>query len=340
MKRPGNCSIWGTPAHSDSIGVPSGTPQVNFIAGFHVTSARSGGDYTIDKQACDELNSKGFDEKVKSRLTTWLIEQRQLGIRSPKVTLEVVTYVKAARPLHVQERANALLKYIAKQTPQIGDEFYFYPTIDTYGDSEDSVTGMLAFSESNKKSELIYLLDFLEESGFLRESSASKPDRRNYLVSPSGYARLAELETKHIDAKQVFVAMWFDPSNDEAYEKGIAPAIRRSGYKAVRIDRKNHNNKIDDEIIAEIRRSRFLVADFTQGSDGARGGVYYEAGFAHGLNIPVIFTCRKDSMGSVHFDTRQYNHIVWKTPDELSNSLELRIGATIGDGPLKRNEET
>ena len=31
----------------------------------------------------------------------------------------------------------------------------------------------------------------------------------------------------------------------------------------VRIDQKERLNKIDDEIIAEIRRSRFLVADFT-----------------------------------------------------------------------------
>ena len=88
--------------------------------------------------------------------------------------------------------------------------------------------------------------------------------------------------------------MWFDKSMDEIWEKGFRPAIKAAGYKAIRIDRKEHLNKIDDEIIAEIRRARFLVADFTQGKAGQRGGVYYEAGFAHGLNIPVVFTCRKD----------------------------------------------
>ena len=108
------------------------------------------------------------------------------------------------------------------------------------------------------------------------------------------------------------------------------------GYEPLRIDRKEHINKIDDEIIAEIRRSRFLVADFTQGESGARGGVYYEAGFAHGLNIPVIFTCQENAIGKVHFDTRQYNHITWKTPEELQARLAQRISATIGDGPLKK----
>ncbi len=129
--------------------------------------------------------------------------------------------------------------------------------------------------------------------------------------------------------------MWFDPSMDEVYREGIAPGVRDAGYEPLRIDNKDHNNRIDDELIAEIRRSRFVVADFTQGTLGARGGVYYEAGFAHGLNIPVIFTCRQDAIHLVHFDTRQYNHIAWGVPGELRRALMNRISATIGDGPLR-----
>ena len=96
-------------------------------------------------------------------------------------------------------------------------------------------------------------------------------------------------------------------------------------------------NKIDDEIIAELNRARFVVADFTHGDEGPRGGVYYEAGFAHGRNIPVIFTCRKDIIDKVHFDTRQYNHIVWEAEklDEFRRKLAMRISAVIGDGPRK-----
>ncbi len=53
-----------------------------------------------------------------------------------------------------------------------------------------------------------------------------------------------------------------------------------------------------------------------------------------GLGIPVIFTCRKDRLGDVHFDTRQYNHIVWETPDEPRDQVANRIAAVLGDGPL------
>jgi hypothetical protein len=83
--------------------------------------------------------------------------------------------------------------------------------------------------------------------------------------------------------------------------------------------------------MASISGSRFVVADFT----GSRGGVYYEAGFADGLDLPVIFMCREGD--ELHFDIRQYNCIFWKT-DGLADArerLKNRILATLGQGPLK-----
>ena len=127
--------------------------------------------------------------------------------------------------------------------------------------------------------------------------------------------------------------MWFDDSMTDALDNGFELAIMDAGYKPFRIDRKEHINKIDDEIIAEIRRSRFLVADFTHGKDGARGGVYYEAGFARGLGLPVIFACREDVLDTLHFDTNHYNHIVWTDPVDLRGKLKNRILAVIGQGP-------
>ena len=130
--------------------------------------------------------------------------------------------------------------------------------------------------------------------------------------------------------------MWFHESLKEVREQGIKPAIIDAGYNPFLIDEDEYIGKIDDRIIAEIRHSKFIVADFTQGEDGARGSVYYEAGFARGLEIPVFSTCHKNSINDVHFDTRQYNHIVWEKPEDLRKKLAYRISAEIGDGPKKR----
>ena len=139
----------------------------------------------------------------------------------------------------------------------------------------------------------------------------------------SGSAIAVELRTRAHQERQM----------DEVYRDGIEPGIMDAGYRALKINREEYIDKIDDQIVAEIRRSRFLVADFTQDKRGARGGVYYEAGFAYGLGIPVIYTCREDLVRCLHLDTRQYNHILWKTSAELRESLRNRIRRVMGDGP-------
>lgn len=123
-----------------------------------------------------------------------------------------------------------------------------------------------------------------------------------------------------------FVAMSFDPSLNQAFDDGIKSAIETDcGLTAYRVDRDHHNEKIDDHILASIRRAQFVVADFTL----QRPGVYFEAGFGLALGRIVIWTCRDDDFGNLHFDTRQYNHIKWSTPEDLREKLADRIRATV-----------
>ncbi len=78
-----------------------------------------------------------------------------------------------------------------------------------------------------------------------------------------GWERFQEIEERRPSSRNCFVAMWLDKSQDEIYENGIEKAVKKAGYQPVRIDEVEHLNKIDDLIIAEIRRSKFVVAEFT-----------------------------------------------------------------------------
>jgi hypothetical protein len=177
--------------------------------------------------------------------------------------------------------------------------------------------------------ELLYLIDYLKGSGRL-VGLGGGGSQLVVKVTPLGLDFLEEIRRRTPLSQQVFVAMWFHPCMTPVYEQSMAPAIRDAGYDPKRIDKKEHFGKIDDEIIGEIRRSRFLVADFT----GHRGGVYYEAGFAHGLNIPVIFTCRKKELHRLHFDVRQYVTIDWEDLEDLQKRLKDKIVGALGWGPL------
>jgi nucleoside 2-deoxyribosyltransferase len=159
--------------------------------------------------------------------------------------------------------------------------------------------------------------------------------REGFRLTAPGWKRLGELRASRPDSRQAFVAMWFADEMAPAWRDGIHPALEATGYRAVRIDAVQHNEQIDDRIVAEIRRSGLVVANFT----GGRGGVYFEAGFAMGLGIPVIWTCRADHIGHVHFDTRQYNHILWERPDDLREKLRLRVEATLPQKPAARGSQ-
>ncbi len=87
-----------------------------------------------------------------------------------------------------------------------------------------------------------------------------------------------------------------------------------------------------DRILARIRESRFVIADLTHN----RGGVYYEAGFAEGLGIPVIYTCDADCLDPeapkekrVHFDCQHLN-IENGSPEhnEFKSRLTYRLCAS------------
>ena len=192
--------------------------------------------------------------------------------------------------------------------------------------------------------ELRFTRDALVDDGLVAiESSHSAPDGWVILLTPAGWNRVADIEAgrSQEETSQAFVAMWFGNNKDSfegrtsfefcsgAFMQGFKPGIENAGYLALRIDCKEFNDDINDEIIAEIRRSKFVVADFT----GNRGGVYFEAGFARGLERPVIFTCHKSDIDKAHFDTNHYKHIVWTSFDELADCLEKRIVATMGQGP-------
>ena len=192
----------------------------------------------------------------------------------------------------------------------------------------------MILTESPEKAELVALLRMLTVIGWLGDPHTTMTTM-DFTLTASGWLKVEELIKRLPDSSQAFVAMWFNDKTESAFKEGIEPAITELGYRAIRIDKTEHINKVDDQIIAEIRRSKFLVADFTCEPKQVRGGVYFEAGFAMALPIPVIWTCSESSMGDLHFDTRQYNHIVWKTPRHLCELLKFRIGAVIGDGPLK-----
>jgi hypothetical protein len=262
-------------------------------------------------------------------LTSWLIAQRKAGISVPTITSRNFDAALSTPRRSFSERVDAALQALEKIRPRLDQQFVFSASSKN---PNHEVLALMADTETELPAELHSLLVTIRDMGLLAADLSGFAGA--FKINGAGWQRLDKLREPSSATPQAFVAMWFHSTTQEAYEQGIVPAIEDAGYRAIRIDKKEHINKIDDEIIAEIRRSHFVVADFTCEPGKVRGGVYFEAGFAMGLRVPVIWTCR-DGTDDLHFDTRQYAHLIWTSPDDLRKQLRARIGAVIGQGPLK-----
>lgn len=229
--------------------------------------------------------------------------------------LDVGTIIADTPEYSVLEKLDLTLEAIAAKTNEPGQRSQFtaqndYPLV--YAASPD---------------EAAYYITQLVAIGYIRQDAGIAQ------ILAQGFRRLQEMQKSGRTSAFAFVAMWFAESMNDVYDKAIEPAIRDAGYKPIRVDRTEHVNRIDDEIIGRIKASRFIVADFT----GHRQGVYFEAGMMLGLGRTVIWMCKDEELKNSHFDTRQYNFINYKSVEEARKRLCDRIMAIEGEGPEKKS---
>lgn len=140
-----------------------------------------------------------------------------------------------------------------------------------------------------------------------------------------GLEYIESLAQTNENSKNVFAAFYFTTELQEIFDNDVKEIIEELGLNYTRVSSSttDTNKTINDEIIGKIKSSKIVIADFT----GQRTSVYFEAGLAMGLNIPVIWTCKKEEEKELSFDTRQYPHILWETKEDLKEKLRNRIKA-------------
>ncbi len=274
---------------------------------------------------CGQYTISGSAEAIADRanksteLSGWLRERNMLGVDIPMLTSDFLTEAVKTLPQYTPiEKQSKLLKAIELLTDYPGKEVILIPEQDA------------SLSWAVNEQEFTYYIKALMDRGLI-EINGKKGRTLNdplfpMVITANGWEYLESDSTNITDKTQAFVAMSFDPSLLSIFKNAIEPAIESTGFRAYRVDAEPHLERIDTKIISEIKNSRFIVADVTQ----QKAGVYYEAGFAHGLGLPVIWCVNKEDLDNVHFDTRQYNHILWETEEDLKQQLQNYILATIG----------
>jgi hypothetical protein len=209
--------------------------------------------------------------------------------------------------------------------------------------AESSPTSLAAYlglqiSGSGDSGGLGWLFSQLEEKKFFRHIDRSG-GKLGLQLTLEGWQRYEELRKTIVHSRTAFMAMKFgDKELARVFADCFKPAVARSGFDLRLITDEQPAGLIDNQLRAAILSCRFLISDLTHGNQGA----YWEAGFAEGLNLPVIYTCSatKWAESKTHFDTNHMVTIIWDATklDKTANELTATIRATLR-GEAKQSDD-
>lgn len=255
------------------------------------------------------------------KISGWIRNLQELGMDIPEINANTFKEIDQSLPdYNPSDKQYLFLRNISRKSKYPGDSVSIMPVLDY----------PLAWASAPE--EILFYIRFLVERNLLAwtgdrvDSLVSGNDSVAVAISPYGWEYLDQYEQRAIELSQAYVAMSYSQPMKAMWEKAIKPAINEAGYKACSVDLEKQADKINAKIIMEIRNSLFVIAEVT---DNQRV-VYFEAGYAIGRNLPVIWCVRKDNLKKVHFDTRLYNHVIWETPRELKEKLYDAICAVVG----------
>ena len=156
--------------------------------------------------------------------------------------------------------------------------------------------------------------------------------QRAAISSAASYAHMSWLFSLPI--RHGFLALQFDSVEVEHLaNEHIRPVVKEElGYNLLDLRDVSKAGVIDEILCETIRKSEFMIADLTDGNNG----VYWEAGFAEGARIPVIYICERSKFEAkkTHFDTNHRTTIMWSSgeSDPFEGKLVDTIRRTVEQG--------
>ena len=330
------CPLCGNNAHSQAQNL-----LINYICtncsrfSFAIQIVKDGIKTYFDVNGSSEVYDK------KHLIAGWMYEFNRTKVK-PHVFNDVADFVEILEdnrmPQTPTQRLERFLVNLCKLSDRFDIAFGIASDNGLVGISDGDFLYPFSIAYSRSSVEVENMLQWLESFGYSKLKHNSK---FFYYISPKGFERAEQLMSTNIDSTSVFVAMAFEDDLLEAYKKAIKPACKDCGFNALIISDKHHNNGITDEIIVEIKKSKFVIVDFTYNNNGA----YWEAGYAQGLGHTVIRCCKEEwfiSEGKrlgkdnpLHFDVKHYNTILWKSHEHLTEILKSNIRANFSDAKLE-----
>ncbi|MEF2965608.1 hypothetical protein V3851_07170 [Paenibacillus sp. M1] len=206
-------------------------------------------------------------------------------------------------PVTIEDKGTRLLQYLYRHSEAPGEPVIIQPLSKNYN---------LTYSPNLQ--ELVYIIDKLgAEDLLIREGMSFQLTEKGWREAAAGAGgKKLKPCSLLISSEEDWGTDWLDK---------LLPKIEQYGYLPRLFAHKETKNceKYSLEAIAD---SKLVIADLT----GQSPEVYFAAGYALGMNIPVIWTVNRGDADNLLVNMKEIRPIVWDTTEELAVILQQRLG--------------
>lgn len=265
------------------------------------------GSYSLLRDSYESINSLPHPKK-RSMLHIISAYLREQTDRDEAIVLsanDLETIVNAPTiPVTIEDKGIRLLQYLYRHSDRAGESVVIHPLSSNYN---------LTYSPNLQ--ELVYIIDKLRnEQLIIREGTSFQ------LTEQGWHEAAASAGGKKLKPCTILIAN--DENLSTEWQDRILPIIEQYGYLprllTYATTRTSDGEKYSLELIAD---SKLIIADLT----GQSPEVYFAAGYALGLSIPVIWSMNSRDADTLPVKIKEIRPIVWNSAEELASILQQRL---------------
>lgn len=283
------------------------------------------GQYLLTGDADNSLKALEPENPQLRSLLSHSIRLRQSGTETPVVMKSLVEAVAKEKAPTPAEQRDSLILWIGSNQPS--------PAHSAKVNIAEVAASVGTFKELTMETESGW--NWLHQQIGPERLYIVEPDGANgkFRLTMEGWRRYEEIKRLVQESRTAFMAMKFgDAQLTKLVDEHFRPAVQQTGFELHLLTDNQAAGLIDNQIRTAIRTAAFVIADLTHGNNGA----YFEAGFAEGLGLHVIYTCKADVFHEkkTHFDTNHMVTLLWD-PADASSAEELLKNTIRNTLPLK-----
>ncbi|WP_342566242.1 hypothetical protein NST84_14495 [Paenibacillus sp. FSL R7-0345] len=265
-------------------------------------SCSPGGFYFLQKDSYDVINALPHPAKrdLLHIVSAYIREKTDSGeqVYLSSADLEMIAG-SPKTPVTIEDKGNRLLQFLYRHSEAPGDPVTIHPLSASYN---------LTYSPNLQ--ELVYIIDKLgNEQLLIREGM-------NFQLTQQGWNEAAA-SAGGKKLKPCSVLLPAELEHNAVWQDNLLSVIGQYGYLPAILS----HPAAQEYPLEELAESRLIIADLT----GRSAGVYFAAGYAMGLGIPVIWTVHSSGAAELDVQLQDIRPLVWDTAEELAVLMRQRI---------------